>query len=369
MSQDLAILPVSEKYPPEYLDQCHTAQRNTLRLKKIISKTTINQGIPNILLCGPRGSGKYVRALAVLNEFFKDLNYQTIRNCTVRAIDIESGSFCPIPGTAGTKKTEKAVLVLTSPVHCEIDMDQSNADKSLINFLEYYSKTKNIAMNCHKYVVIRHAERIRFKTQHSLRMVMERKSQSIRFIVLCRSLNNWILPLRSRFIHFSIPAPSIEEAKLILRDVGNKEGWKLTKKREDLIIQESLEGLSRNINIGTLLMVMEGSFLITKKLFKVYTPLRKMATQNLYRALMEGDREKILEVLGEIYLQDHIEFREIIMKDLLAMLLDEVTEDKKYKLVQIASEWDHRIADDNIFYPLLVAEAYLLEVVECVSRH
>lgn len=370
MSDIYDILPVSEKYISASILTV-SKRKNDVMLRDIIKRTKRDEGIPNLLLYGPPGSGKYVRSLAIIHQFFSDIPYSSIRNCTIRAINIEDGSFCPIPGTSGMKKTEKAVLVMTSPIHCELDMDQPNAEKSLMNFLEFYSRSRNIALNCHKYVVIRHAERIKFKTQHSLRKVMEMKSHNIRFIILCRSLNNWIDPLRSRFILLSVPGPSLGEAKAILKDVARKEGWKMTRRREELIIENSREGLHNGINIGTLLLVAEGSFLQSKNLknkrsFKVYTPWRRSAVDKIYRSIKSGDREEMREVLGEIYLQDHIQIRDILMKDLLRRLLADNPEERN-RLIDTASRYDTRIADDHIFYPLLVAEAYILAVADILQ--
>jgi DNA polymerase III delta prime subunit len=319
------------------------------------------------MLYGPDGSGKYARAILMLCEIFND-RQSSIRNGIARAIDPESGSFVAIPGTGGSKKTQKAIYVFTSQVHCEIDIQQSNAEKALIPFLEYYSKTKNVFLKCHKYILIRHANRISHRTQNSLRKLMESKLNSVRFIITSKSLVAWTEPLQSRFLSLSISSPTPKEALSILRKVSSKEKWSLTPSREKKILELSKYGEAGCLNLIEMLMVAEGSFMITTgRTFKTYTPDRIKATEALYNEMKNGDKEKIRDVIEKIAvtMADHLNM--IITGELPRLILRNCPENKKHECVEISAYWNHRLADDTIFYPILTVEAYIFSMCELMD--
>lgn len=359
------LLPASERHIPKSFAECIHSDKTNKALEKL-SVVSRKQGLPNLLLYGRAGSGKYTRAMVTLYNFFKE---DVIYGGTAKAIHPEKGCFTHIPGCGVTGKTDKAVYVISSSIHCEIDMEQANAEKCLVNFLDYFSKTRNVFLGCHKYVIIRHAERISHKTQQSLRRVMETKSNTTRFLVTCRSLCSWIDPLRSRFLCLPVLSPNEKEAEVILRDIAKKENWKLTKKRVKDIIMYSRYGTSNGIHLADMLMVAEGSFLISlgKRSFTVYIPDRKKACMRIFQEMKNGNREKMRRALEDVYVGMSHDYNQIITGDLFHLLLKECDDILKQKLLTITADWNHRLAKDNIFYPLLAAEAYIFEVCDLLD--
>jgi DNA polymerase III delta prime subunit len=335
-----SLLPASERHIPRSFEECIHSKKINNALEKLC-KVSRDRGLPNLLLYGSAGSGKYTRAMVTLYSFFKE---SVIYGGTAKAIHPVKGCFTHIPGRGVTGKTDKAVFVISSPLHCEIDMEQANAEKCLVNFLDYFSKTKNVFLNCHKYVIIRHAERISHKTQQSLRRVMETKSNTTRFLVTCRSLCSWMDPLRSRFLCLPVRSPSEKEAEIILRDVAKKENWKLTKKRVSQILRYSRYGTSNAIHLADMLMVAEGSFLISlgKRSFTVYIPDRKKACQRILLEMKNGNREKMRSALEDIYVGMSHDFNQILTGDLFHLLLEECDNEGKYKLLNITAEWNQK---------------------------
>lgn len=363
------IYPAYERHTPKKFEDCVHAKKTTKWLQKMICATTIENGITNTLFYGPAGSGKYVRAMILLNELFKKVGINTVFKGKAKAVDPIKGCFTHIPGTGGKTKAEKAVFVIASNVHCEIDMGQANAEKCLIEFLDYYSKTRNVIMNCHKYVIIRHAERISRRTQQSLRRVMETKNDTVRFIITCRSLNNWIEALRSRFFACPVQGPSQEEAITILKSVSEKEKWKLTKGRIKSILESSKYGGYGGIHLADMLMIAEGSFLLSegKRSFVCYIPDRVRAAKRIFQEMKNGNREKIREALENAYVGLTDEFNNILTADLYRLILAEIDDQKKGKLIDITSQWQLKLAHKHLFYPLLVAEAYLFAICDLLE--
>jgi len=361
-----SLVPAFERNYPTRFDQCVHAVKTTDLLRKLCERETIESGLPNIMLYGPEGSGKYARAIIALCELFQ---LPTLRNGTVKAIDPNTGGFTVLPGKSGTKKTQKAVCIFATQIHCEIDIQQSNAEKSLIKFLDYYSRTKNAFLGCHKYVIIRHANRISQRTQNALRRVMETKTNTVRFLVTSKSKGAWIEPLQSRFLCLPVESPREKDAIAILKHVATKENWKLTPTRIKKILENSRYGVAGHIHLTEMLMVAEGSFIsmIGKRSFKVYVPDRVRAVAMIIQEMKHGNREKIRNVLEKIGVLMADTFVMLLTGDLFRELLGMVNEEKKFKLIEITAYWNHRLSDDTIFYPLLAAEAYVFAVCDLLG--
>jgi DNA polymerase III delta prime subunit len=364
MSFKETLIPASERHIPSTFSQClHSHKTNNL-LKKLLCHTNIKDGLPNIMFHGPSGSGKYTRAYILLCQLFK---LPSLKNGSVKAINVETGDFINLSEfNTNNKKKVKTVFVFTSQIHCEIDINQTNAEKCLVKFLQEYGRSRNNFLDCHKYVIIRHADRISKRTQYCLRRIIETKTSSLRFIITCNSINRWIDPLRSRFLSLSVPAPTETEALQILRDISRKEKWKLTKNRENNILNHSRINSSNNIDINNLLLVAEASFM--NKTFKLYTTDRKKITEKIVKTIKSGNRQHMRDNLEELSVCISPDFNNILTGDVLNELLKlKESKGKEQQLIQVASKWNFRLACDNIFYPLLAGEAYVFAVCDILG--
>lgn len=361
---DTTITPAFERHYPTSFNQCEHAKTTNIVLQNLLKNLDLEQGLPNIMLYGPEGSGKYTRAMITLCDFF---GKQSLRNGSVKAVDPDTGRFTDIPGRGNTKKSKKAVYVISTQIHCEIDINQSNAERSLIRFLNYYSRTKNAFLECHRYIILRHADRLSRKTQNALRKVSETSSNTIRFIFTCKYKSGLITPLLSRFLCLPVEAPRERDAIKILKDIAKKENWKLTNPRIDKILKFSKYGTIGHIHLTEMLMVAEGSFMLSlgKRSFKIYMPDRLKATYLLLKEMKDGNRERIREVLQNIAVAMADSFTVIITGDLYRELLS--CSEKKNDIVRITAEWNHRLSDKTIFYPLLAAEAFIFSICDLLG--
>jgi DNA polymerase III delta prime subunit len=350
-------IPWFEKYIPTTFSECDHSQNITLKLKKIAENCSLSAGLPNCILYGPVSSGKYSRICSMLSCFFKETKENVFQQKFQR-INVENGDFSVEKSTK-----EKGVFAFMSSVHCELDLNQPNIEKCLMDFLDYFSRTKNVALDCHKYIILRHMDSLKRQTQNRLRRFIENKNRTLRILATSSGFSKIIEPLRSRFLCLPVPLPTEEETILMMKKIAQKENWKITKKKIEKMIETCKTG--NMIHLKQLFLIMEGSHLIEKKelkLKKIYIPEKKKIIINLVKKMKQGDRILLREYLEKMYICDQDNFAELLTKDLFWELLKEIEEKTKTKLTHVVSEWSNRLIEDNLFYPLLQAEGYLFEV-------
>ena len=354
-------LPLCDKYIPKTFSEC-VHSPNTSNILTKLSKTDIIEGIPNIVLYGPAGCGKYTRLLITLNNFFKGGNPY---NSSVKAINVEDGSFVPLPKSRSSIKY-KVIYALVSKIHCEIELEQANAEKVLIPFLDYYSRTKNICLNTKKYIILRNIELLNKETQNALRRIIELSQSKVSFLVTIRSISKLIDPLKSRFLCIAVKPPTRPDVIKIIKNVSQKENFSISSSKMNEIIEKASVGTCGTINLHEMFLILEGSSIISdnKKIVKIYTPDKCSASDELLKVVKEGNRYEIRNTIYKIYEILKDDFENIITGDFYNKMIKELKERDKIKFVMITANWNAEMNKNYIIQPILQAEAYLYEVCE-----
>ena len=331
---------LEEKYSPISLDELNFGLKLNEKLTKISEIE-----IPNLLICGPHGSGKYTRILLTLKKHLKSASL----NVKPKAIDVDSGQF-----TSFDKK--RIICAFISEHHCEIELLQQHAQKALIPFVQYYSKTKNIKTNKHKYLILKNFEVLSNQTQNALRTIVEKNHSRIRFLVTLSRYSKLIPPLRSRFVCFNLKAPTILETTEIINIIFACENYNISKHDINKIIKKLYIGSFNAINLKELFLVLEGT-IITKN---IYTSQRNLAINNFIKLIKSGNRSNICKFLYELYEKNEHIFIDIIFHDFYRKILPRVKDKHKFK--EITAKWEAIIAKDFISNKILIAEGYAFDI-------
>lgn len=196
-----------EKAKPKFLSEMDYNPKLTSDLQKMALSP---RNSPNLLFYGPPGSGKYTYVLAYLREIFGDkIDYAR----TQEEMAISGGT-----------KAKVAFTTKNSNYHYELNpSDYGVYDKDIISsFLREKSNVKNLASDLPSFVVIYDADKLTQQAQNSLRFLIERQIDSVRFIFICHNISSIIHPLISRFSCVRVPAPSEDEIKNVLIRVKDK---------------------------------------------------------------------------------------------------------------------------------------------------
>jgi DNA polymerase III delta prime subunit len=355
-------------------------------------------GLPNMLIHGPPSSGKYTKAIVLLNEYIKlyikkykplEINNYSVFDYKIRAVSSlaeNCGDYVPLD--------QKSVLLPMTNIHCEFDMNQPNSEKTLVSFINNYSNSKNIGLGCHKYIIIRHSENITHQTQDILRKILESKTHNIRFIFLSRSITNISSPIRSRLLCISNQSANENETIQLLKHIAKLENYKLTQKRISSIITYSKYGTLNNIYVKEALFIMEASFIMlnkqTKKykLFSIYKPMRYLLTEQLYNELTSIYNQNTAQhnkniasnnlninyaqiilncrlIIEKIYLSFTYDFVDILTGDLFHKIINSYPHNKS-DLISIVSKFNHSIQRKHITHQLLQTDKYIIDLANYI---
>ena len=329
---------MEEKYTPFCLSELNFSFDLNKKLEKLSSD------LPNIILYGNKGSGKYTRLFLTLK---KSLN----SNCSTKPVGIstETGKFT-------TLDSKKIICGFISNYHIEIDLEQHNAGNAIIPFLLYYSKTKNITTNRKKYIILRHFEVLKKKTQNALRVIVEKNYSKICLLITSCSYTKTIEPLRSRFICLKIKSPTEDEVRNIINIILECENHKLYNNEINMIIKKSYYGSFNRINLNEVFLMLEGT-LIKKK---VYISKRNEDIDRLILLVKRKNHKMISEFVSYYYEKNNSNFVELIFNDFYRRILPTIKD--KYKITEITQKYDAMINEDFITEKILIAEGYLFEV-------
>ena len=172
--------------------------KDILERLKIISA---DESIPHFIFYGPVGSGKK----ALINMFLKLLYDDTVTN-------VENSVY----KVAGSGNNETDVIVKQSNYHIVIEPNNNNFDRYLIQEVvqEYAKRMPLNVFSCKKVfktVLINNVDNLSYYAQTALRRMMEKYSDTCRFILWCRSLSKVIEPLNSRCLSIRVPSPTDRE--------------------------------------------------------------------------------------------------------------------------------------------------------------
>lgn len=352
-------IPYSLQYAPIVFTDC--IESRTLHILQTLSKNSLQEGIPNMILYGSSGSGKYTKIYIMLKHFVHSICDITILR--MKAIDIETYSFTQLPTS---KNKQKVISVITSPVHIEIDIGQPYIQKALIPFLDWYTKNKNIPYKIHKYIILRNIELLDIYTQKALRKYME--CTTTRFLCTTSSLLSIQKPLRSRLLSLFIPSPSIEETKNIIEKICSIKNIKITPSKMTKIVEMSRKGTTGYIDLSRMFLVLEGTIYnlnnsnnSNNSIKTIYTPKKDEIIQEICKYVIKGNIPEIRKSLYILYEKYNYACKEFLSNSLFYILYK-----KHYVegLLEIATKWNHILQKYSDIDVLIHGEAYLYKLCE-----
>lgn len=204
------------------------------KTNNILSKLIERNNIPNMLICGPPGSGKKCRIMIMLSMlygnsvFYSKMKYYTLKY---------------------NKKIQ--YMVKSSDYHMEITSeDNGNYDYHIITELvSNISDTLNIYSNSYKILIIHKAHLLSDKAQFALRRLLEQKIKTLRFIFISNTITNLCDPLMSRLMYVQLSAPSVNQTLEILNKIIKKENIKISVPKLNKIINNCNNNLKKTIHI------------------------------------------------------------------------------------------------------------------------
>ncbi|BDC35476.1 MAG: AAA family ATPase [Candidatus Methanoliparum thermophilum] len=214
----------SEKYRPKRFDEIVGQERVVGRLERLVE----SKNLPHILINGSKGVGKTMLVLALANELYGDL---VADNFTI----LNASDFFDLGRSYLDKEARFSRFYKRDKPVISIFKDSIKKYASILPFNADY-----------KLIFIDNAENLRKDAQDALRRIMERYSNTCRFIFATTSKFNIISPIRSRCVDIFVPKLDKNLVSSILLNILDKEGIKVTKDGVESINNE----LSNDIEFG-----------------------------------------------------------------------------------------------------------------------
>mmetsp|Transcript_4058 Transcript_4058/g.7475 ORF Transcript_4058/g.7475 Transcript_4058/m.7475 type:complete len:355 (+) Transcript_4058:67-1131(+) len=333
-----------DKYRPVNLSKLDLHEGVSKRLRTLVA----SGDIPHLLFFGPSGGGKRTRIRAVLRELYGP---------GVEKLKISNKEF-----RVGASKKKVEITILQSNYHIEMcPADAGLNDTHVITeVIKEIAQTHTLdpsTQRAYKIVVLNEVDRLTQQAQNALRRTMEKYMGTCRIFMCCESSCRVIEPLRSRCLGIRVPAPTKQEIVTVLKMIAKKENkLNLPEKTAVDIVERSDRNLRRAILLFEATKMQQYPFTPDQKVnsadWEVYIQsIASSIVQEQSPMRLMQVRSKLYELLGNCIPPD------VIMKTLTKELLSRMDDELKYKVIELAAFFEHRMKIGN--KPIYHLEAFV----------
>ncbi len=291
----------TEKYRPKNLSEVVGQKEIVEKLKAFVK----NKSMPHLLFAGPAGVGKTTSALAIARELYGEnwkSNFLELNASDERGID-----------TIRTKVKE-------------------------------FARTLPIGDVPFKIILLDEADALTRDAQQALRRMMEKYTDTCRFILNCNYSSKIIPPIQSRCAVFRFSPLSIVDVKEYVKRIEKGEKIKLSEDAIEALYDVSEGDLRRLTNI--LQSVASVSKKITpKEIYEISGVVLPEEVAPLVKSAMDGNIEEVKKKLLEIMYKKGLSGVDLIK--LIARYVWETKMDnaKKIELMEAIGEAEYRIVE------------------------
>lgn len=318
-----------DEYRPIGLSKLDLHEGVSKRLQTLVA----SGDIPHLLFYGPSGGGKRTRIRAVLRELY---------GSGAEKLKIANKIF-----KVGSSSKKVEITTLQSNYHIEMcPADAGFNDTHVISeVIKEIAQTHTLdpsTQRAYKVVVLSEVDRLSLQAQNALRRTMEKYMMTCRIFMCCESSCRVIEPLRSRCLGIRVPAPEVKEICGVLKRIAKKEKLALPETLALKIADSSDRNLRRAILMLEATKVQQYPFTADQKVniadWKEY--IHDMASS----IVQEQSANRLMQVRGKLYeLLGNCIPPDVIMKTLTKDLLVRLDDELKYKVIEWAAFFEHRM--------------------------
>jgi len=218
-----------EKYRPKTIDSI--VQQN--EIKSLLSHAFKTKTLTHMLLYGPPGTGKTTTALTISRYFFH----------------LTEAQYSKI-------KTTKPYEILNEKIMKERVLELNASDDNKIKIVR--DKIKTFAMSSvidyegianFKIIILDEADALTSDSQFALRRIIEKYTDSTRFILICNYVTKIIPPLASRCMKLRFQSITTDSLNLIVQKICEKENINMSSDFVTRLNQITKGDLRESINL------------------------------------------------------------------------------------------------------------------------
>ncbi|WP_292463216.1 AAA family ATPase [Methanolobus sp.] len=287
------------KYRPSNLDEVLGNEESIDMIRRLVR----SRNLPHLVLHGPENTGKSSTAFAMAHEIYGE-DYQ--RNFTYfNASDFfEQGKrylvrdkrFLRIIGTDDPSKITKSVISIF---------------KEIIN--EYASMGPIDAD--FKIIFIDNVEAFNSDSQHALRRIMEKYTNTCRFVLSTTQPSKLIAPLRSRGLQLFFRHVSVDKLAVFIRQVADNENLSIADDGIDALGYHANGNVAKALH--TLQMVslqFQDSVIGAQEIYDCTLKERSENITHLLQAAISKDIIEARKAIDDLILEDGMSGQEILLQ-------------------------------------------------------
>jgi hypothetical protein len=308
-----------DKYKPVFLDD-YKIHLNLIPKLKNLCKTDIT----NILLYGPKGSGKLTLVKCLINTYYNTPIIET---------------------TKLVKINNKEISFKSSKYYFEIILDSYYNKKKFDELLLYLCDSNDISSKF-KIIIIKNIEYINVDSFRILKYFIEKKYNNIRFILITSNISNINNFLKGVFLLFRVPYPNKTELFNYISTIYNIKPLKLK-----TIINDTS-------NLTSLFLQLEINILNN------YSCPYKSLSNKFVKLLECNNIENILKIRELLYtiMSKNYDLKLICHTILNIFLTKKI--DKKKELIELFTNYDN---NNKSFKNIIHIEALLINIIKLYS--
>jgi DNA polymerase III delta prime subunit len=218
-----------EKYRPKTIDSI--VQQN--EIKSLLSHAFKTKTLTHMLLYGPPGTGKTTTALTISRYFFHLTETQYSKIKTTKPYEI-----------LNEKIMKERVLELNASDDNKIKVVRDKIKSFAMSSVIDYQGIANF-----KIIILDEADALTSDSQFALRRIIEKYTDSTRFILICNYVTKIIPPLASRCMKLRFQSISTESLNFITKKICEKENIKVNSNFVTRLNQITKGDLRESINL------------------------------------------------------------------------------------------------------------------------
>lgn len=282
---------------PIFIDDYKIHKHLIPKIKKLCK-----EDIGNILIYGPKGSGKFTLAKTMINTFYNKKIETTKKFITL---------------------DKKELVFYSSQYHFEIILNNNLNKKAFINLINYITENRDIT-NTFKLILIKNIEMIDDETIKILKFIVEKKVEDFKFILTTSNITKVDKFYLGFFLSLRLPNPNKKDLKQLLM-----KNYKLKKEKVEKIIDKNLP--FSDLVLYSEILKKKKIYIdpITKNIKNIITLIKKKKVSNIL---------KIREILYDLMSKNHDLV--LIKKNILKFLLTDkdISYSKKKIIVSLFTE-------------------------------
>ncbi len=309
----------TEKYRPKKLNEM-LGQKEIINRLKLFVQT---KSLPNVLFSGPPGVGKTTAALCIAKELFGDSWKENL---------------------------------------LELNASDERGIETIRNKVKNFARTKAISNVPFKLILLDEADALTREAQSALRRIMEKYSNTCRFILDCNYVSKIISPIQSRCAVFKFKYLDKKDVVDYLNKIVEKEGLKANKDVLEIIFEISEGDVRKAINI------IQGSAILSKEITQdvIYgysSALRPEEIKNLLIYISKKDFNKARDEIMNLMISNGLSSLDLLKQLCNIIINSQLPVDKKIRIVNEIATTEYRIvegSDDILQLNGLLARLLLL---------